>query len=611
MGFLKQDPGQINREVLLARVRAALARGNAGRSQLIKGAPLLRWQEERRRFIRLACSPRPPLDRSDPRVSLQWSRQRAGYRIEGVLIQVRPGITLPAHFYIPDSVSDPVAGILICSGHTFEGKAYPSYQLAGEMVARSGMVALVTEPFDQGERIQDRKADGSHKSWGTQSHNNTGAKALLVGWSQSGLESWDNSIALDALAAREEVDPDKLGVMGNSGGGTQSAQLFSLEERLRAAAPSCYLTSHASLAGAAGPQDAEQWHLGSLNLGLDHADYLAMRAPAPAMICAAEDDFFPIEGTRSCAKQAGIVYGLTGHGDHLRLKVAPGKHGWHEALQQASVRWMGLHLEGRTVDPASHGDTPMTPKEALVTPTGCVLNLADEVSIHQILASEADHLGIARRSLSRKDRLASARRLAGVREEGEIPSAEWSSLPSNESSINERGILTMGNGMALPAARSRGVLNLASAPPPELIVGRGAWHYGLGVDTQTETLWMDPLTMGDAQPDESAWYGHFGHSARDAVWCFQLGETLVGHQAEQIIAAARLLSKAPVLIARGFTAIAALHAAALEPKLFASTKIDLPFPSWRSLFDENNLGYQFAFIVPGALAAYDLADLVG
>ena len=169
----------------------------------------------------------------------------------------------------------------------------------------------------------------------------------------------------------------------------------------------------------------------------------------------------------------------------------------------------------------------------------------------------------------------------------------------------------MENGMALPAARSRGVLNLASAPPPELIVGRGAWHYGLGVDTQTETLWMDPLTMGDAQPDESAWYGHFGHSARDAVWCFQLGETLVGHQAEQIIAAARLLSKAPVLIARGFTAIAALHAAALEPKLFASTKIDLPFPSWRSLFDESNLGYQFAFIVPGALAAYDLADLVG
>jgi hypothetical protein len=115
--------------------------------------------------------------------------------------------------------------------------------------------------------------------------------------------------------------------------------------------------------------------------------------------------------------------------------------------------------------------------------------------------------------------------------------------------------------------------------------------------------------MGDAQPKEGAWYGYFGHSARDAAWCFQLGHTLVGRQAEQIMEAARLLPKPPQLIAQGFIAIAALHAMALEPALFAGSSLELPFPSWRSLFNNADIGYQFAFVVPGALAVYDLPDL--
>lgn len=604
-----QSPAEINREVLLDRVRAALSRGNDLRSQLIPGQALRDWQAERRRFMRLACAPRPPQDRPSPLVSHQWTRQRNGYRIEGVLIQVRPGQTLPAHFYIPNSTPQPVAGVLICSGHAFEGKAYPEYQQAGALVAQNGMVALVTEPWDQGERLQDRKPDGGHNSWGTQSHNNTGAKALLVGWSQAGLEAWDGTIALDALAAREEVNGQRLGVMGNSGGGTQAAQLFALDSRLGATAPSCYLTSHASLAGAAGPQDAEQWHLGSLHLGLDHADYLAMRAPAAALICATEEDFFPIEGTRSCAEQSGMVYGLTGHRDRLRLVVAPGEHGWHAPLQQAAVAWMAQHLEGRTITPKFDETIPMDPQEARVTPSGWVLDLPEEATLATFLTREADHLALSRSSLSQEARMESIRQLTGIRPVDSRPQATWEPTPDTKVHLNQKGILSMEDGMVLPAARSAIESKAAGSSPPHLIVGRGAWHHGLGVSTAHETLWIDPMTMGDAQPDEDAWYGYFGHSARDAAWCFQLGETLVGRQAEQILAAARLLSAPPLLIAGGFTAIAALHASALEPGLFAGTELKLPFPSWRSLFARNDLGYEFAFIVPGALAAYDLPDL--
>ena len=600
-------PGKVNREVLLRDVRAALARGDQERSRLSAKGDLQEWQTQRRRFMRLACAPRPPEDRPAPRVTRQWTRQRDGYRIEGVLIQGREGQTLPAHFYLPDPCPDKTAGILICSGHAFEGKSYPLYQQAGSLTARSGMVALVTEPFDQGERIQDRKANGDHHSWGTQSHNNTGGKALLVGWSQSGLEAWDGMISLDALAARPEVDGQRLGVMGSSGGGTQSAQLFALDERLGAAAPSCYLTSHASLAGAAGPQDAEQWHLGSLELGLDHADYLAMRAPTPALICAVEGDFFPIKGTRACLAEARKVYQAAGQRDHVQLEVAPGEHGWHPPLQVAAVRWMAQHLLDREINPTPSEAVPMTPAEARVIPSGCVLDLPDEISLHTLLAEEADHLASARRLMADDMRLKAVRDLAGIRVQGERPSAVWKKLSSDSNATNQKGLIQMSDGMQMPATRV--VPTEPNTGIPQLIVGRGAWHRGLNTPAEQETLWIDPLTMGDAQPKEGAWYGHFGHSARDAAWCFQLGHTLVGRQTEQIMEAARLLPKPPQLVAEGFIAIAALHAMALEPALFAGSSIELPFPSWRSLFNGADIGYQFAFLVPGALAVYDLPDL--
>ena len=158
---------QVNREVLLDDVRAALAQGCKLRSGLTTEQKLQSWQAERRHFMRLACTPRPPEDRAAPKVTRQWSRQRKGYRIEGVLIQVREGQTMAAHFYVPDPCPKNSVGVLICSGHALEGKSYGSYQQAGALVAQSQMVALVTEPFDQGERIQDRNSDGSHRSWGT------------------------------------------------------------------------------------------------------------------------------------------------------------------------------------------------------------------------------------------------------------------------------------------------------------------------------------------------------------------------------------------------------------------------------------------------------------
>jgi hypothetical protein len=73
---------------------------------------------------------------------------------------------------------------------------------------------------------------------------------------------------------RPDVDPKRLAVAGNSGGGTQAAYLAMLEPRLAAAAPSCYLTSWESMSMKLGPQDSEQNFHGFISSGLDFGDFL-------------------------------------------------------------------------------------------------------------------------------------------------------------------------------------------------------------------------------------------------------------------------------------------------------------------------------------------------
>src|SRR5207248_9320368 len=91
----------------------------------------------------------------------------------------------------------------------------------------------------------------------TSEHTMAGVGALLVGGSTATYRIWDGLRSLDYLAGRPEVDAKRLGCTGNSGGGTLTAYLMVLDDRLVAAAPSCYITSLERLFATIGPQDAD------------------------------------------------------------------------------------------------------------------------------------------------------------------------------------------------------------------------------------------------------------------------------------------------------------------------------------------------------------------
>ncbi|MAW59769.1 MAG: hypothetical protein CMJ94_02915, partial [Planctomycetes bacterium] len=472
--------------------------------------------------------------------------QREGYSIEHLLIDSRPGMRIPAHLYLPDpeKFPPPWAGVLVPCGHTYEGKSAHDYQRGGMHLARHGMAALVYDPLDQGERIQAPKDDDSRQQhWGTTSHNIVGGQSRLLGWSQGGLEAWDGMRCVDYLAGRPDIDAERLGICGQSGGGTQTAQLFAIDERLKAAAPACYITSLGALARTIGPQDDEQNLDGQARHQLDHGSYLLARTPAPFLICAAQDDFFSIEGTRETFRRVRAVYEAYGAADHAQLVVAEGGHQWGEVLVSATVAFLAKHLDDREIEVEWSNEVPMSPEEARVTPRGQVVWMEGERTIYDFIREHAQQLKLGRDE--RSGRSAFVPELM----DGPMYEWEWSQVRRGSSSLRlVRRFAEMGAtrttslwmddaALVLMHGEDRRDENEESDPAPAwMLIGAGASTAARPAAAPGTVYFVDPVCSGDLTPTDRAWYGSFGPAGTDGAYGVLLGRSLLGRQVAQILA---------------------------------------------------------------------------
>src|SRR5690606_35494110 len=150
-----------------------------------------------------------------------------------------------------------------------------------------------------------------------------------------------------------------------------------------------------------GPQDAEQNIYGQIALGMDHADYLMMRAPKPTLIAAATKDFFDISGTWGAYRDAKRLFHRYGAGRNIELVEVDATHGWHPLLRKASVEFLVQHLDGRLVDATEPEIRTLTVAEMNVTPEGQVLRLPGAVSAFDQVRAESERLAQQRSAGSR------------------------------------------------------------------------------------------------------------------------------------------------------------------------------------------------------------------
>src|SRR5204863_514596 len=217
--------------------------------------------------------------------------------------------------------------------------------------------------------------------------------------------------------SRPEIDAKKLGCTGCSGGGTLTSYLMALDERIACAAPSCYVTSLERLFATIGPQDAEQNITGQVAFGMEHADYLTLRAPRPTLMCVATYDFFDIQGAWSTFREASLIYGKLGYGERVALFEFEDKHGFSRPRREAAARWLSRWLLQRD-EPIKEGDWPVFKDADLqCTRSGQVLEEFKGKSVFHFNVEEARALASQRvkfTSVSANEQQAAIRGLLGL-----------------------------------------------------------------------------------------------------------------------------------------------------------------------------------------------------
>ena len=120
-----------------------------------------------------------------------------------------------------------------------------------------------------------------------------------------------------------------------------TAYLMALDDRIAVAAPSCYITSLERLFATIGPQDAEQNITGQVAAGMEHADYVTMRAPKPTLLTVGTRDFFDIQGSWDTFREVKLIYGRLGFGERVDLFESDEAARLHAARGAiATARWM-------------------------------------------------------------------------------------------------------------------------------------------------------------------------------------------------------------------------------------------------------------------------------
>ncbi len=288
------------------------------------------YQETIRKKMQISIGPLP--EGNAKRAFVTETLEREGYRVDKLYIETLPDYYATANFYYPTDAKTPLPALLFLCGHAPEGKASVTYVSFCVEAVLNGFCVLTFDVVGQGER-KVRKEGNDDAAWmnPVEAHCLLDQKLSLTGEHLGAYMMRDNVKALDYLLSRPEVDSERVGVAGNSGGGTMAAYMGAYDDRIKAVAPCCYITELRSLLHRIMAQDAEQCLPGFMRQGLNHSDFITAAAPKPYFIGAALFDFFPIDGVRDAFIEAKAMYRLLGFESGLELYVSLKGHGlWHD-----------------------------------------------------------------------------------------------------------------------------------------------------------------------------------------------------------------------------------------------------------------------------------------
>lgn len=286
-----------------------------------------------RRQIEVSAGLWPPVEKSPLKARIFGKVSKGDYSIEKVFFESHPGFYVTGNLYRPLGMKGPFPGILTPHGHwaygRLENQSLASMPGLGINLARQGHVVFAYDmlAYNDSRQVKDhrRPLDRSFSLWG-------------IDW--LGIQLWNSIRSVDFLQSLPDVDPDRIGCTGASGGGTQTFLLTAVDDRVKVSAP-VNMISHYMQGGCICENQA------NLRLDTNNMEIAALMAPRPLLMVSASGDWTR-ETPRVEFPAIQSVYRLLGAGHKAQTMQSMADHNYNRESREAVYAWFGRWLLGES-----------------------------------------------------------------------------------------------------------------------------------------------------------------------------------------------------------------------------------------------------------------------
>ena len=256
-----------------------------------------------------------------------------GYSVENVAFESIPGFFVTGNLYRPTNLKGPFAAILCPHGHfspdslSAGGRFRKDMQIRCAALAKMGAVVFAYDLIGWGESTQFRsyRFPESHRTFGKEVK----------------YQIWNSIRSVDFLISLEDVDQERIGVTGASGGGTQSFLLAALYERIAVSVPVVMVAAH--FFGGCTCESGMPIHQ-SENHSTNNAEIAALCAPRPQLLISDGNDW-----TKNTPQvefpYIRNVYRLFGAEDRVEnVHLAAEGHDYGPSKRAAAYAFLAKHL---------------------------------------------------------------------------------------------------------------------------------------------------------------------------------------------------------------------------------------------------------------------------
>jgi dienelactone hydrolase len=239
------------------------------------------------------------------------TRTMDGYIVENIAIESFPGFYITGNLYRPLKADKKCPAILTPHGHGTDPRMGESVQIRSACLARMGAVVFAYDMVGYGDSKQV-----NHKI----------PIALL-------LQTFNSRRVLDYLLTRPDVDSERIGITGESGGGTQTIMITALDQRIKASAPVVMVSAY--FFGGCICESGMPVHR-SKNHQTNNVEIAALCAPRPMLMVSVGGDW-----TRNTPRiefpYVQKVYSLYDAESRIDNAHFPGERHGYEASKRAPV----------------------------------------------------------------------------------------------------------------------------------------------------------------------------------------------------------------------------------------------------------------------------------